>query len=241
MDDYPGQTPAPVTPPPPTYQPPAPAAEPPVATPAPAYAPPQGYAPPPAPPKKKTWLWIVIGIVVLGLLGCCGAMAIGGFSLFKADDDPAASITAINQAALDGDTAGFEKYFDAESVARTAYTDFIEYVKGTEDYASIVTEMGEEEADRILREEIIPEETFVEELTGEFSVDSLEEGQVPFPEFTVSSTSVENDTAELTIVTVEDGQEVTYVLGMAKESVGDETVWRVKEIKNIADMMDDQL
>jgi len=240
MDDYPGQNQAPGTPPPPTYQAPPPAYQAPQTPPAAGYAPAPGYAPPAAPPKKKTWLWIVLGLVVLALLGCCGAAVLGGF-LIKAGSEPVSSIDAVNQAALDGDTAAFEKYFDAESVSSSAYDEFIDYVKGTEDYASIVTEMGEEEADRILREEIMPMETFVDELSGEFSIEGLEDGQVPFPEYTVSSSSIENDTAEITIVTIEDGEEVTYVLGMVKEAYGDEDVWRITEIKNIAEMLEDEL
>jgi hypothetical protein len=159
----------------------------------------------------------------------------------NAAGDPADSIKTINQAALDGDSAAFEKYFDVESVADAAYDDFLEYIKGTEDYESMVTEVGEEEADRMLREEILPRDAFVEELSGEFSIDSLDAGEVPFPEYTVSSSSVENDTAELTIVTIEDGEETTYILAMRKVSVGDEKVWQVKKILNLADMLEEQM
>jgi hypothetical protein len=191
-------------------------------------------------PKKKTWLWILLGLVGLGVVGC-GVLTVLGITLFNAAGEPADSIAALNQAALDGDSAAFDKYFDAESVSTAAYADFLDYVKSTEDYATLVEEVGEDEADRMLVEEILPEGEFVDELSGEFSLDSLDEGQVPFPEYTVTSTSVENDTAELTIITIEEGEEVTYVLGMAKETVGDKDVWRVKEIKNIADMLEDEL
>jgi hypothetical protein len=241
MDDYPGPNQAPGTPPPPAYQPPPPAYQPPAAAPEATYAPQPGYAPPAPPKKKKTWLWVVIGIVVLGLLGCCAAMTIGGFKLFELGSEPAASIDAINQAALDGDDATFEKYFDAESIARAAYGDFIDYLLTTPDMASLIEEMGEEEATRILREEVLPEATFIEEMTAEFSLDTLDEGEVVFPEYTVSSSSIENNTAELTIVAIEDGEETTYILGMVKETVGDEEVWRIKEIKNIAEMLEEQL
>ncbi len=241
MADYAGQDPAPATPPPPAYPPqaPAPAYQPPVAAPPQAYAPQPG-APVPAVPKKKTWLWILLGLVGLGVVGC-GVLAVLGITLYNAAGEPADSIAALNQAALDGDSAAFDKYFDAESVSTAAYADFLDYVKSTEDYATLVEEVGEDEADRMLGEEILPEGQFVDELSGEFSLDSLDEGQVPFPEYTVTSTSVENDTAELTIITIEEGEEVTYVLGMAKETVGDKDVWRVKEIKNIADMLEDEL
>ncbi|HEX9094277.1 MAG TPA: hypothetical protein VF902_09875 [Coriobacteriia bacterium] len=62
---------APSAPPPPAYAPPAyapPAAQ----QPAPAYAPPAAQQPAPVPPprKKRTWLWVLL---VLFLLGCCGA------------------------------------------------------------------------------------------------------------------------------------------------------------------------
>jgi len=243
MDDYSGQNQAPGTPPPPAY--PQPTAPPtPAAPPAAGYAPPApaGYAPVPAAPpkKKKTWLWIILAIVGIGLLGCIG-LTIAGVTLFSVAAEPGASIDAINQAALDGDAATFDKYFDSESVSRSAYSAFIDYVKGTPDYESLVTELGEEEADRMLREDILPEDAFVEEMMGEFSVDSLEEGQVPFPDYTLTSSSIENDTAEITIVTIEEGEEVTYVLGMVKETVGEESVWRVKEIKNIADMLEEDL
>lgn len=246
MDDYPGQNQTPGTPPPPAYQPPPPAYQPPVAppdpgyAPQPAYAPQAGYAPAAPPKKKKTWLWIVLGIVVLGILGCVG-LGVAGIALFSASAQPVDAIDAINQAALDGDTATFEKHFDAESIARAAYSDFIDYLMTTPDMASLVEEMGEEEAARILREEVLPEDAFVEELVAQFSLDTLDEGEVVFPEYTVSSTSVENDTAELTIVAIEDGEETTYVLGMVKKTVGDEDVWQITEIKNIADMLQEQL
>lgn len=242
MDDYPGQNPTPASPPPPAYPPqaPAPAYQPPVAAPPQAYAPQPGAPVPAAPKKKKTWLWILLGLVALSVIGC-GVLAVLGITLFNAASEPADSIAALNQAALDGDSAAFDKYFDAESVSTAAYADFLDYVKSTEDYATLVEEVGEDEAERMLSEEILPEGDFVDELAGEFSLDSLEEGQVPFPEYTVTSTSVENDTAELTIVTIEEGEEVTYVLGMVNETVGDEDVWRVKEIKNIAEMLEDEL
>lgn len=246
MDDYSGQNQAPGTPPPPAYPPPpAPVSPPPPAPPA-GYAPQPpvgGYAPAPAAPpkKKKTWLWIVLAIVGVSLIGCIGLTVAGGLAIFNAASAPADSIDAINQAALDGDTAAFDKYFDSQSVSEAAYDEFIAYVKDTPDYESLVTELGEEEADRMLREDILPMEAFVEELSAEFSVDGLEEGQVPFPDYSLTSSSIDNDTAEITIVTIEEGEEVTYVLGMTQETYGDEEVWRVKEIKNIADMLEEDL
>lgn len=241
MDDYPAPTPAPGTPPTPAYQAPPPAYQAPQAPPQGGYAPQPGYAPRAAQPKKKkTVLWIVIGLVVLGLLGCCG---MGAFVMFVANaaGNPTDSIDAINQAALDGDSAAFEKYFDVESVSDAAYDDFLEYIKGTEDYDSMVAEVGEDEADRMLREEILPKDAFVEELAGEFSIDSLAAGEVPFPGYTVSSSDVDNDTAELTIVTIDDGEEMTYILKLEKVSVGGEEVWQIKEILNLADMLEEQL
>ena len=246
MDDYSGQNQAPGTPPPPAYPPPpAPVSPPPAAPPA-GYAPQPpagGYAPAPAAPpkKKKTWLWIVLAIVGVSLLGCIGLTVAGGFAIFSAASAPADSIDAINQAALDGDTAAFDKYFDSQSVSEAAYDEFIAYVKSTPDYESLVTELGEEEADRMLREDILPKDAFVEELSAEFSVDSLEPDAVPFPNYSLTSSSIENDTAEITIVTIEEGEEVTYILGMVNETYGDEDVWRVKEIKNIADMLEEDL
>lgn len=246
MDDYSGQNQAPGTPPPPAYPPPpAPVSPPPAAPPA-GYAPQPpagGYAPAPAAPpkKKKTWLWIVLAIVGVSLLGCIGLTVAGGFAIFSAASAPADSIDAINQAALDGDTAAFDKYFDSQSVSEAAYDEFIAYVKSTPDYESLVTELGEEEADRMLREDILPKDAFVEELSAEFSVDSLEPDAVPFPNYSLTSSSIDNDTAEITIVTIEEGEEVTYILGMVNETYGDEDVWRVKEIKNIADMLEEDL
>lgn len=229
MDDYQGQQPVPVTPPPPTY---SPQAQTPTTYPVQAPSP---AGPPPA--KKKTWLWILIAVVVVGLLGCC-AFAVFGLALFSSAG-PEASIDAINQAALDGDVAAFEKYFDAESVTRAAYEDVLDVVRESEDYASIVADLGEEEADRILREDALPEDEFVEEMSAEFNVEDLDAGEVPFPEYTVKSTSVENAEAELTIVTLEEGEEVTYVLGLTKEMYDGEEVWRLKEIRNIADLLDE--
>lgn len=235
MDEYPGQTPAPVTPPPPSYNPPAPQ---PGSEPQPPYQPQPGYQPQQPPRKKKTWLWIVLVLVVVGLLGCCAAAAFGGLALFSWASEPSDSIDAINQAALDGDVAAFEKYFDADAVTRSAYAVFLEYVKSSEDYQTIVAELGEEEADRILREDVLPEEQFVAELSAEFTLEGLDEGEVPFPEFTVRSNVIENTEAELVIVTIEEGEEVTYTLGLTQESYNGETVWRLKEIKNIAELLE---
>lgn len=260
MDDYqgqnpdPGAPPAPDAPPTPAYQPPAPPVPPapqPTYTPPPAppvppapqaYAPQPGYEQQPAAPvtppkKKKTWLWIVLSIVILGLLGCCIAAAVGGFALFQAGAEPQASIEAINQAGLDGDTAAFEKYFDTDSVATAAYDSFIEYMKTTDDYAALVEQAGEAEADRAVREDLFPKEKTIEELKSTFSLEGMEDGAVPFPEYEVKSTNIDNDTAELTITTVEESGDMEYVLEMKKEKVGDEEIWRVKRIKNVADLL----
>lgn len=235
MDEYPGQTPAPVTPPPPSYNPPAPQ---PGSQPQPPYQPQPGRQPQQPPRKKKTWLWIVLALVMVGLLGCCAAAAFGGLALFNWAAEPSDSIDAINQAAVDGDVAAFEKYFDADAVTRSAYEVFLEYVKGSEDYQAVVAELGEEEAERILREDVLPEDQFVAEMSAQFSLDELEEGDVPFPEYSVRSTNITDDEAELEIVTIEEGEEVTYVLGFSNESYDGETVWRLKEIKNIAELLE---
>lgn len=235
MEDQPGQTPPPVTPPPPAYSPPPAAPAEPQG-----YAPQQPYvpaAPPAAPRKKKTWLWVVLALVVLGLLGCCVvAFALGGLAWLGSSSDPTDAIDAINQAAIDGDTAAFETYFDVEAVTAAAYESMLEYLRDTEDYRSIVEELGEDEADRILREEALPEEEFVEGVSDSFSVEDPD-GGVPFPNYTVQSQSVAETEAELTIVTNdEDEGDVTFVLGFVKEDFAGESVWRLKEIKNIADI-----
>lgn len=213
MDDQPGQTPADPD----------------------AYASQQAYAPAPPVKKKRTPL-IVLGIVG-ALLACCVIAAVAGVWVFNAAPKPAASIDAINEAALTGDAGAYEKYFDVDSVVRTAYPAFLEYMKTTPDYAEIVEQVGEEEADRLLREDALPEEAFVENFSAEIDIDQLEEGQVPFPQHKVTSTRVTDDTAELTVVTIEDGEEVTYILAMALETWGDEEVWRLKEIRNIGDIL----
>jgi hypothetical protein len=241
MQDYPGPTPPPPgapTPPPAAPTPPPTAPTPPPAAPAPDRAPPAPYGQPPAPPKKKkTWLWIVLAIVGLGLIGCCAVVVFGGGLLATFVGGPAKSIEAINQAALDGDRATFEKYFDAESITRSAYPVFVEFLKVSPEYADLVDQLGEEEAARTLAEDIMPEELFVQELSTEFDIDTLGEGEVPFPNYTIDNTSIENDTAELTLTTVENGEDVLYVLGMVNEDYQGETVWRVKEIKNITDFL----
>ncbi|MBN2840060.1 MAG: hypothetical protein JXP37_03780, partial [Coriobacteriia bacterium] len=131
----------------------------------------------------------MLGVVGV-LLACCAVVAIGSVLIFRAAPKPAASIGAINDAALAGDAAAYEKYFDVESVVRAAYPAFLDYMKTTPDYASIVEQVGEEEADRILREDALPEEDFVENFSAEIDMESLEEGQVPFPEYEVTSTQV---------------------------------------------------
>jgi hypothetical protein len=238
MEEQPGQMP-PVTPPPPAYVPPAPPTEPQGG-----YAPQQPYTPaaPLTPPrKKKTWLWIVLALVVLGLLGCCVVVALlGGLAWLGGSSSPTGAVDAINQAALDGDSATFEKHFDVDSVTAAAYESMLEYLRGTEDFQTIVDELGEEEADRILREEALPEDTFTEEVSASFNVEDPD-GGVPFPNYTVKSQSVNNTDAELTILTSDEQDgEVTYVLAFSKEDYNGETVWRLKEIKNIAELFGDE-
>ncbi|MRS13220.1 MAG: hypothetical protein EG823_09190 [Actinobacteria bacterium] len=182
----------------------------------------------------------MIGLVVLGLLGCCGIAIAGGF-LFAGSAQPADTIETLNQAALDRDATTFDQYIDAESVSTAAYEQFIQYIMTTEDYTLLVDELGEAEAERVLREEVLPRDSFIEELSAEFSFAGLEEDTVPFPEYTISSTTIDNDTAEVTLTTVEDGEEVEYVLGMTKETVGEEEIWVIKEIKNIDEMLQEQL
>jgi hypothetical protein len=198
-----------------------------------------GAAPQPAqaPKKKKTWLWVLLALVGLGLVGCIVVAVVGGalFAGLFGGGSPSAAIEAINQAALDGDRATFDKHFDADSIVRLAYPAFLDYLKTTPEYKELVDQLGEEAADQVVREEIMPEDQFVEQLSAEFDIDSLGEGEVPFPEYTISNTSIENNTAEVTLTTIEDGEEVTYVLGMVKETYNGESVWRVKEIKNITD------
>ena len=234
MDDYPGNPPAPV-PPPPAYQPPPPqaptAAYPP---PAPAY----GQAPAPA-PKKKTWLWVVLGLVILGLLGCCGIAIVGGL-LFAPAVEPAQTIDRLNQAALDRDAATFGMLMDDQSVSTDAYEAFIETVMTTEDYAALVAEVGDAEAERLVREELSLE-YFVAEFSGLFTLEGMPEGEVPFPEHTVTSTSVENGSAELVLTCVIDGREVEFVLHMTKETVGDEEVWVIKRIENFGEILQDEM
>lgn len=237
MDEYPGSAPAPASPPPPSYDPPPPAYEQPApGAPAPQYAGQPGAAPPQPPRKKKTWLWIVLAVVVVGLLGCCAIAAFGGLALFSWASEPSDAIDAINQAALDGDVATFEKHFDADAVTRSAYEDFLEFVKESADYQSVVDELGEAEADRILREDVLPRESFVEEMSAEFTLEGADGS--PFPGYRVTSTTVNDNEAELTIVTTEDGEEVTYVLGMRRESYDGAPVWRIKQIKNIAELLE---
>lgn len=246
MDEYPGQPgqpPAPQTPPPPADVPPAP--QPQYAPPAapPQYAPPAApqYAPQqPAPAKKKTWIWIVLAIVVLGLIGCCAIAVFGGKAFFDFASGPKDSIEAMNQAALDGDQAEFEKYFDANAIAENSYDDVVEYFKTQEDYQSLVDQLGQEEADRILSEEYLTEEDWVSEIADSMKLSGDGEQDEPFPNYTIDKTNIENDTAELTVTADTESGTTQFVLGFVNEDYKGETVWRLKEIKNFVDLMNEQ-
>lgn len=236
MDDPSNMTP----PPEPMPEPSATPAAPPVADPGVPVAP---VAPP---RKKKTWLWIVLAIVGLALAGCAIA-AVLGFGALKGvfgemfgSESPGATIGLINQAVLDGDRASYEKYFDTESVVSHAYGAFLETLKDTEDYAALVDELGEDAAEQMLTEEILPKDTFVAEMTQAFDIDALEDGDVPFPDYTISNTSINNDMAELTLTIVDGGENTEFVLRLQKEAYGDESVWRVKEIVNFTDLLGDE-
>lgn len=232
-------------PPPVTYAPPA--APPPAAPPAAAYTAPvpaaAPYQAPAAPPKKKkVWLWVLLGLVGLGLIGCIlgvvGIGALGGvFGDLFGSDSPSGAIEAVNQAAIDGDRATYEKHFDADSVVELAYPAFLEYLKTTAEYTDLVGQIGEEAADAMLAEEIMPKDQFVTELTEVFDIDALGDGEVPFPQYTIGNTSIEDNTAEVTLTTVEEGENVEYVLRLEKEEYEGESVWRIKEILNIAELL----
>lgn len=260
MDDQTGMTPPPdqppveptpvppaPTPPPVTYEPPA--APPPPAPPAAAYAAPvpaaAPYQAPAAPPKKKkVWLWVLLAVVGLGLLSCIiagvvGFGALGGvFGDLFGSESPSGAIEAVNQAATEGDRATYEKHFDADSVVELAYPAFLEYLKTTAEYTDLVGQIGEEAAATMLTEEIMPQEQFVTELTEVFDIDALGEGEVPFPQYTISNTAIENDSAEVTLTTVEEGESVEYILRLEKEEYEGESVWRIKEIINIAELLE---
>lgn len=187
----------------------------------------------------------MLALGVIGTLGLCAALTLGGLALLPAAgalfglaSEPHDAIDAINQAALSGDDAAFVRHFDADAVARNAYGDFLEYVKGTEDYRTIAEALGEEEADRILREDVLPADEFVADVSAEFTVGGLDPGEVPFPGYEVRSSRVDGDEARLAIATIEEGQEVTYDLVLSRESYEGEKVWRVKQIGNIAEMLE---
>lgn len=244
MDENPGQPPVPQVPPTPTYAPPAEQQYAP--PPAPQYAPPAApqYAPQaPAPKKKKTWLWIVLGIVVLGLVGCCAIAAIGGSAFFSFMSGPSDSLDAMNQAAIDGDQAAFDKYLDAEAIATNAYDDFIEYFKQQPDYQTIVDEFGEDEAERLLVEEYMPQADFVTEIADSMKLSGDPSTDQPFPNYSVGSTNIEDNTANLTVTAdsadTESGT-MTFELGFVKEDYEGEEVWRLKEIKNFVELMEAQ-
>jgi hypothetical protein len=66
------------------------------------------------------------------------------------------------------------------------------------------------------------------------------ETDVPFANYTVTSTNIENDTAELNVTADSEGKRVEYVLGFVNEDYKGEKVWRLKEIKNFVDLMEAQ-
>src|SRR5574340_626008 len=168
MDENPGQPPLPNPPPPaapPTYQAPPPAPPQP-----PAPAGPQYAAPAAAPKKRKTWLWILLGVVLVSLLAC-GA---GVYFFVDLLAGPAKSITALNEAAADEDQDEVERYFDVESVAKNAYASFLDVILESEDGQALIEEFGSEEDARAYIEEQLPEQDFVDSLVGEFAVDGEE-------------------------------------------------------------------
>lgn len=193
-------------------------------------------------PRRKPTLWMVLGIVVLALGACCIASVVAGrlgYSLFSTSTAaPEDTITLVNEAALQGDAEIFARYFDADAVTEGAYDSVVTYVKGTADYAELVGQFGEDEADRILRDQVLPRDRFLEHMAEVLDVETIGEGSAPFPSFTIKETSVDGARAEVTIVTVEDGTDVTYVLGMTKEMYEGEQVWRITEIRNMAELLD---
>jgi hypothetical protein len=224
MSDFQGSGPAGSPPPPAGYQaPPAPPA-PPVP---PAYPAPGAY-PPPAPKKSKTMLWVVIGLVVLGLIGA----GIAAF-LLLGGAGPAKTIELLNQAALDEDEDEVEKYIDIEEVARNMYPIMVDMIMEMPDFAEVIEMYGEDEA-RGLIESQMSENQFADEMSGEFGLD----GEEPFANYKVKKVEISGSTAEVTLTAdnpEDDDETIEWVLGMEKR----DGVWVIVEFKNIEDLFEE--
>ena len=183
-------------------------------------------------------LWVLLGLVVVAVGAAVAFVALGGLDLFTVATGPAEAIEAINQAAVAGDAETYAAHFDVASVAEAAYPLFLDEMKTKPEYAEFIADVGEEEADRILREEVLPLESFVANLSGELDMTGFSGGAVPFPSYTITQTTINDSVAELALTTIEDGAPVSWVLGMELETVGSAEVWRIKQIKNIAEVID---
>lgn len=144
--------------------------------------------------------------------------------------EPGASITAIGQAAVTGDRAVLEKYVDAEAVARAVYPMVVEQMKETPDYRALAGAVGEQEADRILREQALCEDAFVDGFREDLAFAATGDAGPLFSDCTVASSEISGDSAEVVLTGREGAADVRYVVDMRLETVDGERLWRVKGI-----------
>jgi hypothetical protein len=162
-------------------------------------------------------LWVVAGSLV-------SPTATG------APSGPTASIRAISQASQTGDRTVLQRYLDTEAVARSVYPAMIERMKEMPDYLALAHAVGETEADRILREEALREEAFVESFDGDLDASGWGIAGPLFAECSVASSEIDGDEAEVVLTGRDENHEIRYVVEMRLETVGGERLWRVKGI-----------
>lgn len=181
---------------------------------------------------------MLLAVSVLTMTGCSDTLSTG-LSLLAGEPEPAESLLRLDEAAIDRDQAVFGAYFDIDSVAAHAYAASIEELRQTPEYADMVAQLGEAQAEEILKEDILPYDSVEQRVSAAFDLAAVPEGEGPFGAFRVTSSDVGEREAELVIASAVGGQERTYVLGMVQGSDADlGQIWRVAEIKNITDLID---
>lgn len=182
----------------------------------------------------------LLAALALAAAGCSDTLP-GGLSLLAGEPEPADTLERLDEAALARDAAAFAAYLDLDSVAAHAYTALIADLRQTPEYQEMVAQLGEEQAEQILKEDVLAYDQVAQRISATFGLDSIPQGETPFGTYTVASSEIGEYEATVTIVANPDDGERTYVLGMVMETHPDlGRIWRIKEIGNITSLVDFQ-
>lgn len=185
-------------------------------------------------------LLAVVTAFALAVAGCSDGPT-GGLSLFAGDPEPAETLERLDEAALARDEAAFAAYLDIDSIAAHAYTALIAELRQTPEYQEMVAQLGEEQAEQILKEDVLAYDEVSERISAAFALSAIPEGETVFGAYSLTSSDIGEYEAELTIVSENDGEERTYVLGLVMETYPDlGRIWRIKEIGNITSLINFQ-